>query len=95
MEALKNIIQRLLALEPALVIATAAGLLAIAANFGLPVAGIDVPQIVTTVFNFLTLVAAVLGIRQSVYSPATHEREVREASEDWSDWTPEELGEVT
>lgn len=81
MKTIRDLIQRALDLEPAAVISTIAGLLAIAANFGLPTAGIDVPTAVMTVFNLLTLVATVLGIRQSVYSPATHEREVEAAAD--------------
>jgi len=78
MNALRNLVQRMLALEPALVISTASGMLLILANFGVAPA-IDVPAAVTTAFNLLALVATVLGIRRSVYSPATHEREVNEA----------------
>lgn len=79
MNTIINLIQRLMAVEPALVISTVSGLLLIAANLGLPVAGIDVPMVVTTVFNLLAIVATVLGVRQSVYSPATHTDEMGDA----------------
>lgn len=80
MSTIRDLIGRALELEPTLVISTISGLLLIAANFGLPTAGVDVPSMVAAVFNLLTIAAAILGIRQSVYSPATHGREVAEAA---------------
>lgn len=79
MDRIRNLIGRLLSLEPALVISTVTGLLLILTNLGLPVAGVDVPMVVETVFNILAIVAGILGIRQSVYSPATHTDEVSDA----------------
>lgn len=80
MNTITNFIQRLLALEPALVISTVSGVLLLLANFGVAPA-VDVPAAVTTAFNILAIIATVMGIRQSVYSPATHEREVMEAED--------------
>ncbi len=80
METIRNFLQRILALEPAVVISTVSGVLLLLANFGVAPA-IDVPVMVTTAFNLTAIIATVIGIRQSVYSPATHEREVEEASD--------------
>lgn len=91
LEKIREVVRRLLAIEPAVIISTASGLVLIAANLGLPVAGIDVPAIVAYALNLLALVATVLGVRQSVYSPATHDAEVQQAYEagiqaaTWSD----------
>lgn len=70
MNTIRDLIARLMALEPALVISTVSGILLILANFGVAPA-VDVPAAVMTVFNLLAILATVLGIRQNVYSPDT------------------------
>lgn len=79
LDRIRALVAHLLAIEPVLVIAGATGALLILANVGLPVAGVDVPALVEAAFNILALIGALIGARQAVYSPATHEREVAEA----------------
>ena len=80
MDTIRNFIARLLDVEPALVISTVSGLLLIAANLGFAPA-VDVPAAVMTFFNLVAIIATVLGIRQSVYSPKTTEAIAERAAE--------------
>lgn len=80
METIRNFIGRLMNVEPALVISTISGILLIAANFGFAPA-INVDAAVMTFFNLVAIIATVLGIRQSVFSPRTTERIAERAAE--------------
>jgi hypothetical protein len=70
MEAIRTLVQRLLAIEPTLVITTVSGLMLILANFGVAPA-INIDEVVLTAFNLLVIIGNIVGVRQSVFSPKT------------------------
>lgn len=75
---IKQLITNILSIEPTVVISTASGIALLAANFGLTTA-LDIPSAVVTGFNLVWIIGTVIGVRQSVYSPKTHAKDVAQA----------------
>lgn len=67
-------LRRLLASEPAIVISVVAAGLALAVAFGVHISDAQADAIKNFVTAVLAFAAAVTGIRQTVYAPATVER---------------------
>lgn len=78
---MKDILRRIVSVEPLLLSRAVASLAAVAIAYGAPITDTDVNnavQLVSTAFAAGNMLLALLE-RQAVYSPATHDKDVAEA----------------